>query len=86
VRATEAILEYIRNLKHEGVSSVLATHNLYHAYQVCDRFVVMGHGRVAQMVTKDDTIVEGCKIRSESGSPALLIPMAKSCVARTPVE
>jgi simple sugar transport system ATP-binding protein len=58
VRATEAILEYIRALKHEGVSSVLVTHNLYHAYQVCDRFVVMGHGRVAQMVAKEDTTVE----------------------------
>lgn len=58
VRATEAILEYIRNLKHEGVSSVLVTHNLYHAYQICDRFVVMGHGRVAQMVAKEDTTVE----------------------------
>jgi simple sugar transport system ATP-binding protein len=26
------------------VSSVLVTHNLYHAYQVCDRFVIMSHG------------------------------------------
>jgi simple sugar transport system ATP-binding protein len=58
VRATEAILEYIRNLKQEGVSSVLVTHNLYHAYQVCDRFVVMGHGRVAHRVTKEETSVE----------------------------
>lgn len=46
VRETEAVLSYVRRLKEEGVSSVLITHNLHHAYQVCDRFVLMRHGRV----------------------------------------
>ena len=45
VRATEALLDYVRKLKEDGVSSVLVTHNLYHAFQVCDRFVVMSHGQ-----------------------------------------
>ena len=34
VRETEAVLNYIKQLRAENVSSVLATHNLYHAYQV----------------------------------------------------
>jgi len=58
VRATEAILDYIRNLKQEGVSSVLVTHNLYHAYMVCDRFVVMNHGRKVFEASKDETTIE----------------------------
>jgi len=58
VRATEALLEYIRALRQEGISSVLVTHNLYHAYQVCDRFVVMSRGRVAYAVEKGETSVE----------------------------
>jgi simple sugar transport system ATP-binding protein len=68
VRATEALLNYIRKLKEEGVSSVLVTHNLYHAFQVCDRFVVMSRGRKVCDVPKHETsiqqltrtVIEGC--------------------------
>ena len=58
VRATERLLAYIRELKDEGVSSVLVTHNLYHAYQVCDRFVVMSHGSKVLDVPKQETSLE----------------------------
>ncbi len=58
VRATERLLAYIRELKEEGVSSVLVTHNLYHAYQVCDRFVVMSHGTKVLDVAKEATSLE----------------------------
>ena len=58
VRATEALLDYLRQLKAEGVSSVLVTHNLHHAYQVCDRHIVMNHGRKILDVRKEDTNVE----------------------------
>ena len=46
VRETEKVLSYVTDLKKENVSSVIVTHNLYHAFQVCDRFVVMSHGKV----------------------------------------
>lgn len=58
VRATEALLDYLRQLKTEGVSSVLVTHNLHHAYQVCDRHIVMNHGRKILDVKREDTSVE----------------------------
>lgn len=58
VRATESLLAYIRRLKDEGVSSVLVTHNLYHAYQVCDRFVVMSHGTKVLDCPKSETSLE----------------------------
>lgn len=58
VRATEALLDYLRQLKTEGVSSVLVTHNLHHAYQVCDRHIVMNHGRKILDVRKEETSVE----------------------------
>jgi simple sugar transport system ATP-binding protein len=58
VRATERLLAYIRELKEEGVSSVLVTHNLYHAYQVCDRFVVMSHGTKVLDLPKEETSLE----------------------------
>ena len=58
VRETENLLAYIRRLKAEKVSSVLVTHNLYHAYMVCDRFLVMNHGRKVFEASKDETTIE----------------------------
>jgi len=58
VRETEALLNQVLKLKAEGVSSVLVTHNLYHAYQVCDRFVIMSHGTKVFDVAKADTTIE----------------------------
>jgi len=58
VRATEALLNYLVQLKGEGVSSVLVTHNLHHAYKVCDRHIVMNHGRKILDIKREDTSVE----------------------------
>jgi simple sugar transport system ATP-binding protein len=58
VRETENLLAYITRLKAENVSSVLVTHNLYHAYMVCDRFVVMSHGQKVYETTKAETTIE----------------------------
>jgi len=58
VRETEALLHQVVKLKAEGVSSVLVTHNLYHAYQVCDRFVIMSHGTKVFDVARADTTIE----------------------------
>jgi len=58
VRATEALFEYLRSLRTQGLSSVLVTHNLYDAYRICDRFVVMGRGQVTFQATQKETSVE----------------------------
>jgi simple sugar transport system ATP-binding protein len=58
VRETEHLLGYVRELKKEGTSSVLVTHNLYHAFMVCDRFVVMSHGKKVFEAAKKDTTIE----------------------------
>lgn len=58
VRETEALLTQVLKLRSEGVSSVLVTHNLYHAYRVCDRFVIMSHGTKVFDVAKSDTTID----------------------------
>jgi simple sugar transport system ATP-binding protein len=58
VRATEALLNYLLALKDEGISSVLVTHNLDHAFKVCDRHVVLNHGKTILDVKREDTSVE----------------------------
>lgn len=57
VRETEALLAQVLKLKAEGISSVLVTHNLYHAHQVCDRFIVMSHGTKVCDVSKAETSI-----------------------------
>jgi simple sugar transport system ATP-binding protein len=57
VRATDALLQYLVALKAEGISSVLVTHNLHHAYQVCDRHIVLNHGHTILDVTREETNV-----------------------------
>ena len=57
VRETEALLGQVLKLKAENVSSVLVTHNIYHAFQVCDRFVIMSHGAKVFDVAKKDTSI-----------------------------
>ena len=57
-KAIDALLEHLQTLKEDGVTCVLITHNLHHAYQICDRFVVMNRGRVAFEATKEQTNVD----------------------------
>jgi simple sugar transport system ATP-binding protein len=57
VRETEKVLAHVAGLKHDGVAAVLITHNLYHAYEVCDRFVVLSRGKVVLNVPRAETAV-----------------------------
>lgn len=41
-----------------STSSVLVTHNLYHAFTVCCRFVVISHGAKVFEAAKQDTITD----------------------------
>jgi simple sugar transport system ATP-binding protein len=58
VRATEALFDYLRSLRAQGVSSILVTHNLYDAYRICDRFEVMARGRVIFEATRNETSID----------------------------
>jgi simple sugar transport system ATP-binding protein len=55
VRETEKVLNIMRDLADSGVSCVFVTHNLYHAFRVCDRFAILAHGQNVQDTMKADT-------------------------------
>lgn len=55
VRETNKLLEYIDGLRDNGTSAVFVTHNIHHAYRICDRFVVMSHGSKKHDIAKGDT-------------------------------
>ena len=55
VRETNKVLMIMREIAEAGNSCVFVTHNLYHAFNSSDRFVVLSHGMVVKTVKKEDT-------------------------------
>ncbi len=58
VRETQAFLDHVTRLRDEGLSVVIVTHNLHHAYQVADRFVILSHGRKVEDTPRSGTSAE----------------------------
>jgi simple sugar transport system ATP-binding protein len=54
VKEVNEVLEFIRQIKREGISSIFITHNLYHVYDIAERFVVMARGRKMADVKKEE--------------------------------
>lgn len=57
ISETKKVLEFVKQLKDQGVSCVFITHNLYHAYPVVDRFVILSHGKKVGDVRKAETSI-----------------------------
>jgi len=54
LKETDKVLRYVDKARREGVSVILITHNIGHAWEVSDRFVVLHHGRVAAVASKEE--------------------------------
>ena len=54
LRETAKVLGYVDEARRKGVSVIIITHNLSHAWQVSDKFVVLYHGGVADTVRRDE--------------------------------
>lgn len=54
---TRKLLEFVRDIKKAGKSSIFIDHNVFHVYSVADRVVVLDRGVVAgEFLTKDITL------------------------------
>ena len=58
VKESQQVMEFIQQLKGEGISVVFITHNLFHAFQIAERFVVLSHGERLTDVNRKDTTIE----------------------------
>jgi len=58
VKEVNEVLEFIRQIKREGISSIFISHNLYHVYEIAERFVVMARGRKMADVKKEDVTLD----------------------------
>jgi lipooligosaccharide transport system ATP-binding protein len=64
-QARHVVWERLRRLRSEGVSLVLTTHYMDEAEQLCDRLVIMDHGRIVRRGSPQDLV------RSEVGREVL---------------
>lgn len=63
VRETEKVLDFVKTLKKMGVSVIFITHNIYHVFDVADRFEILDHGvKVCSLYKKDSTPEEVMEI------------------------
>lgn len=59
VKEVGEVLEFIRRLQKEKVSTIFITHNIYHAFDIAERFVVMARGRKMADIRKEETSIQG---------------------------
>jgi len=58
VKESARVLQFIRELREQGISSVFITHNLHHVYPVADKIVVLSHGKNMGLFKKEETSIE----------------------------
>ena len=58
LKETAKVLGYIDEARRQGVSVILITHNIQHAWDVSDTFAVLYHGQLADIVRREDTSLD----------------------------
>ncbi len=58
VKESQQVMDFILQLKSEGISVVFITHNLFHAFQIAERFVVLSRGELLTDVSRKDSSIE----------------------------
>jgi simple sugar transport system ATP-binding protein len=58
VQESQSVLNFVKNTKEAGHSSVFITHNIHHIYQVADRIIILRHGKKVGDVTKQETSID----------------------------
>ncbi|MEJ2287179.1 MAG: ATP-binding cassette domain-containing protein [Deinococcales bacterium] len=55
---TQKVLDFVRDIKAQGRSAIVISHNMLHVYPVVDRFVVLDRGQIAADFPKSDVTQE----------------------------
>ena len=51
---TKKVLNFILRVKEKGSSCVFITHNIYHAYEISEKIVLMDRGKIVSIEKKED--------------------------------
>ena len=55
---TTKVQNFIRSIKEAGKSAIYISHNIYHVYDVCDRFVIIDRGTMAGSFKQSEISLE----------------------------
>lgn len=59
VKEINRVLDFVKQLKAQGVTVIFISHNIYHVYPICDRIVMMARGaKIADMPKQNTSIDE----------------------------
>jgi simple sugar transport system ATP-binding protein len=56
---TEKVLRFVRGIRDQGKSAIFIDHNIFHVYDVADRFVILDRGRVVGRFRHDELSRDG---------------------------
>jgi simple sugar transport system ATP-binding protein len=51
---TDKVLNFVRGIRAQGKSAIFIDHNIFHVYDVADRFIVLDRGHVAGTFRRDE--------------------------------
>ena len=54
IKEVSKVLNFIKTLQEHGKSCILITHNILHAYEVSNRFIILERGEIKADIKKDD--------------------------------
>ena len=58
VKESQQVLDFTQQLKAQGISVIFITHNIFHVFQVAERFFILSHGEALTDVRKEDTNID----------------------------
>lgn len=72
---SEKVFGFVRTIKAQGCSAIFISHNIYHTYDVADRFVILDRGKVVLETTKAEVpaaeqLVKALQTIARTGSHA----------------
>ncbi|WP_299394178.1 ATP-binding cassette domain-containing protein [Pelagibius sp.] len=54
LKETSKVLDFVKDIRRQGKSAIFIDHNIFHVYDVSDRFVILDRGRIAGDFRKQD--------------------------------
>lgn len=54
IMETDKVLRFVRGIREQGKSAIFIDHNIFHVYDVADRFIILDRGRIAGQFKHDE--------------------------------